>query len=67
MVSKKFKANANKIVDGRNNKANETIVNLSNKSKNNKSRKLTHMPNIGAIEKPTFFTLNVKKALSHLK
>ena len=56
-------ADDNEIIGESNSKANETIVNLS---KNKKSRNLTHMPNIRAIEKPNFLTSNTKKAFNHL-
>ena len=44
-------------------KANKTVVNSSIQSKNEKSKKLTHMPNIGAIGKPNFLTPDAKESL----
>ena len=35
-------------------------------SKNEKSRKSTRVPNIEAMEKPNFLTLDTKKAFNHL-
>ena len=56
-----FKAGNNKVVEGG---GNETVVNLF---KNEKSRKLTHMPNIGATEEPNFLIPNAKKAFNYLR
>ena len=58
-----FKADNNKVVDGDDDRANGTVVNLS---KNKKSRKSTHMLNIGAMKKPNFLNLNTKKAFNYL-
>ena len=57
MVLKACGANNNKVVrvDCR---ANKTVLNLS---KNDKSKKLSSIPNIEAIWKPTFLTFYVKK------
>ena len=65
MVPKAFRIDENKIfrVDG---KANKTVVNLFNKFKNNKSGNLIHIPNIGAMGKPTFLNLNAKRVFNHL-
>ena len=54
LAPKVFRADDNEVVgvDGR---ANRTVVNLS---KNKKSRNLTRMPNIEAMEKPNFLTSN---------
>ena len=60
-----FKAGINKVFGG-DGRADETIVD-SSKSKNKKSRKLTFMPNIRAIEKPNFLTSDAKKAFNHLR
>ena len=46
------------------NKANKTVV---NSFKNNKSRNLMHISNIGAMEKSIFLTLKVKKIFKYLK
>ena len=59
-----FRADNNKVVGGDSGKANEIVVNLS---KNEKSRKLMRMPNIEAMEKPNFLTLNAKKPFNHLR
>ena len=59
---KAFRADDDEIVGG-GNKTNETVVNLS---KNEKSRKSTHVPNIGATREPTFLTPNAKKTFNHL-
>ena len=63
LAVKVFKDNDNKVIeiDGR---AKETIVNLF---KNNKSQKLTCMPNIKAIKEPTFSILNTKKTFNYLR
>ena len=61
---KAFKADDDKVVCGSGDRANGTVVNLS---KNEKSRKLMHMLNIGAIEKSNFLTPNAKKVLNHLR
>ena len=60
---KAFRVDDNKVV-GVGSRANGTIVNLS---KNEKSRKSTHVPNIGAMEEPNFLTPNAKKAFNHLR
>ena len=63
LASKTFKVNDDKIA-GVDNKANKTAVNLS---KNEKSRKLTCVPNIEAIGEPNFLNPNIKKAFNHLQ
>ena len=50
-VPKTFRNEGNEVVGDSGGRANEMVVNLS---KNNKSRNLMRMPNIGAIEKPNF-------------
>ena len=64
LAPKAFQANDNKVVDNGSGKANRTIVNLS---KNEKSRKLTYMPNIRAMGKLNFLTPNAKKIFNHLQ
>ena len=64
LVLKTFKAHDNEVVDDGASKVYETIMNLS---KNKKFRKLTRMPNIGAIREPNFLTFNAKKAFNHLR
>ena len=61
-----FRAGNNKVIGSDGGRADETVVDLS-KSKNEKSSKSTHMPNIRAIEKPNFLTSNTKKAFNHLR
>ena len=63
LTLKAFRADDDKVVGSYGSRANETVVNLS---KNKKSRKLTYMPNIEAIEEPTFLTTNAKKSFNHL-
>ena len=64
MASKVLKTKDDKVVGNSSNKTNETVINLS---KNNQSRNLMHVLNIGAIEKLIFLTLNAKKALNYLR
>ena len=63
LILKAFSADDNKVVDDGSNKTNRTIVNLS---KNKKSRNLTRVPNIEAIEEYKFLTPNAKKAFNYL-
>ena len=63
---KAFKANNNKVVEANCSRTNKTVVNLSNKSKNNESKNLTYMPNIKAIKKSNFPIFNAKKILNYL-
>ena len=55
-VLKAFKIDNTKVVDGDSGRANETVM--------NSFRTLIHMPNIGAIEKSTFLTLDAQKAFN---
>ena len=64
LAPKAFKADNNDVVGNGGGKADETVVNLS---KNNKSRKLTYMPNIRATREPNFLTFNAKKTFNHLQ
>ena len=66
LALKAFRANNNEIVEGSSGRVDKTVVDLF-KSKNQKSKKLTHMPNIGATEKPNFLTPNVKKTFNHFR
>ena len=59
---KAFRANNNEVVGGCS-RANETVVNLS---KNDKSKNLTRVSNIGATGEHNFLTPNTKKAFNHL-
>ena len=63
LVSKAFKADDDEVVGGNSGKANRTVMNLS---KNEKSGKLTHVPNIKAMGEPNFLTHNAKKTFNHL-
>ena len=56
-------ADDNKVVVDSGDRANGIIGNLS---KNKKSKKSTHVPNIGAIAERNFLTLNAKKAFNYL-
>ena len=67
MASKRFKVSNNKNIENSGSKANKTVVNLSKKLKNNKSKNLMHIPNIEAIKKPIFLIFNTKKAFNYLK
>ena len=66
MALKAFRANNNKVVKGSSGRVDETVID-SSKSKNKKSKKLMCIPNIRAIKKPNFLTLDAKKAFNHLK
>ena len=63
MAPKAFKADDNKVV-GVGGKANRTVV---NSSKNEKSRNLTRVLNIGATKKPNFLIPDAKKAFNYLR
>ena len=60
-----FWAGNDKVVRSGSGRPDKTIVDLST-SKNEKSRKLTRMPNIGAIEESNFLIPDAKKAFNHL-
>ena len=62
---KVFKTGKNEVFES-SDRANETVVD-SSKFKNKKSKKLTRMPNIGAIGEPNLLTPNTKKAFYHLR
>ena len=64
LAPRAFRTGNKEIIGGGEGRANETVVDLS---KNKKSRKLTHVPNIGAIREPNFLTPNAKKAFNHLR
>ena len=59
-----FRAGNNEVVRDSGSRADETVVDLS---KNEKSRKLTCVPNIKATREPNFLTSNAKKAFNHLR
>ena len=62
---KAFRADDDEVVGGGGGgRANGTVV---NSSKNEKSRKLTCMTNIGATGEPNFLTPDAKKAFNHLR
>ena len=67
LALKAFRTGNNKVVRGDGSKTNKTVEDLSNKLKNNKSKYLTYMLNIGAIKKPTFLTPNTKKTFNCLR
>ena len=58
LALKTFRANNDKFVRSDDNRANK-IINLS--------KNLAYMPNIEAIKKPIFLTLNTKKTFNNLK
>ena len=66
LAPKAFRADNDEVVGNDGGRANKTVVDLS-KSKNEKSRKSTRMPNIKATREPNFLTPNAKKALNHLR
>ena len=66
LASKAFMAGNNEVVGGGGDRANKIIVDLS-KSKNEKFRKSTHMPNIGITGEPNFLIPNTKKAFNYLR
>ena len=55
-----FKAGNNKFVRGDGSRADESVVD-SSKSKNEKSKKLMYIPNIGTTKEPNFLNPNAKK------
>ena len=59
-----FRAGNDEVVGGGGGRADETVV---NSSKNEKSRKSTRVPNIGATGEPNFLTPDAKKAFNHLR
>ena len=67
MALKVFRADNTKIVKGCNSKANKTILNLFNKSKNKKSRNWTCIPNIKVIAELIFPTYNAKKSFNYFR
>ena len=67
ITSKVFSADNNEVVKANNNKANETIVNWSNKLKKKRFRNLTRVSNILTMKKPIFLTFNAKKAVNYLR
>ena len=64
LALKTFRADNDKIVEAGDSKTNETIVNLSNKSKNKQFENQTY---IKAIKKSICLTFNVKKIFNYLK
>ena len=66
MALKAFKAGNDDIVDNSGGKADKTVVDLS-KFKNNKFKKLTYIPNIGAIRELIFLIPNTQKTFNYLK
>ena len=66
MAPRLFRTSNNEVVKDSSNRADETVVD-SSKFKNEKSKKLTCIPNIKAIKEPNFLTPNAKKAFNHLR
>ena len=66
LALKAFKTDNNEVVKGGGGKADEMVVD-SSKSKKNKSKKLTCIPNIRTMEKLIFLTPNIKKTFNYLK
>ena len=64
LAFKAFKAYNIKFIYNDNNRTNKTVMNLF---KNNKSRNLIYILNIGTIEEPIFLITNTKKAFNYLK
>ena len=64
LASRAFRAGNDEVVGGDRGRADETIMDLS---KNEKSRKLMYMPNIGATREPNFLTSNAKKTFNYLQ
>ena len=65
LVPRAFKAGNNEVVRSDSGRTDKIVVDLST-SKNKKSRKLTHMPNIRPIGKPNFLALDAKKTFNYL-
>ena len=61
-----FRAGNDEVVGGGGGRADETVVDSST-SKNEKSRKSTRVPNIGATGEPNFLTPDAKKAFNYLR
>ena len=64
LAPKVLRVDGNKIFCDSDNRANRMVVNLS---KNEKSKKLTYVPNIRAIGKLNFLTFDTKKAFNQLR
>ena len=63
LAPRAFRTSNNEVVGG-GGRVDETVVNLS---KNEKFRKSTYMPNIGATGEPNFLTPNAKKIFNYLR
>ena len=61
-----FRASNREVVRGSVDRADEMVIDLS-KSKNEKSKKLKCIPNIGATREPNFLTSNAKNAFNYLR
>ena len=66
LAPRPFRTSSNEVVRSGDSRADKTIVDLF-KPKNEKSKKLMCMPNIGAIREHNFLILNAKKAFNYLK
>ena len=64
LAPRAFRAGNNEVVRGGGDKVDETVVNLS---KNEKSKKLTRVPNVGATREPNFLISDAKKTFNHLR
>ena len=64
LAPKAFRASNNEVVGNDDSRADETVIDLS---KNKKSRKSTHMPNIEATKEPKLLTPDTKKAFNYLR
>ena len=68
MVSKGFKTDNNKIIEGDANKVNKTVINIFKfkKLKNDNFRNLIYMLIIKALKKPIYLTFSIKKIFNYL-
>ena len=66
MTLKAFKTDNNEVVRVDSSRANKIVVDLSNKSENNKSRNLIYVINIRATGKLIFLISNIKKVFNCL-
>ena len=66
LALKAFRVDNDEVVGSSGGRADETIVD-SSMFKNKKSKKLTRMPNIGAMRELKFLISDAKKAFNHLR
>ena len=62
LAPRAFRAGNDEIVEGSGGRADETVMDSST-SKNEKSRKSTRVPNVGATGEPNFLTFDAKEGL----